>query len=101
VDRRARRPGRAGRARRRRLRRPLGELNAAERTRTLAELRGLGFQPAASQTNFVWFRAPDSLGTTLGARGIQVNVRNGAARVTLGTSAEMRAFIAALKKELT
>jgi histidinol-phosphate aminotransferase len=78
----------------------------ATRERVGAALREQGFAVAASQTNFLWIQPPggDAAGLfeTLRERGILVRyfpgpVTGGYLRVTVGTDADMDAFLAALK----
>ena len=69
-------------------------------------LRGLGLAPAQSMANFVWFDVPEDPGdrelvAALSERGVLVRSgsalgRENALRVTVGTEAENRKFLAAL-----
>jgi histidinol-phosphate aminotransferase len=86
-------------------------------TRTIAErisvderLRALGLAPADSQANFCWFSLPDGSAEVdvmrgLGERGILVRAgsalgKDGALRVTYGTSEENQRFLDALGEVL-
>ena len=82
------------------------ERNLAERMELEDGLRGLGIAPAQSMANFVWFDVPEEPGdrelvAALSERGVLVRSgsalgRENALRVTVGTEAENRRFLAAL-----
>ena len=82
------------------------ERNLAERMELEDGLRGLGLAPAQSMANFVWFDVPEEPGdrelvAALSERGVLVRSgsalgRENALRVTVGTEAENRKFLAAL-----
>jgi histidinol-phosphate aminotransferase len=85
------------------------ELGRRGRTQLHAGLRALGFEPAASQANFCWFElAPwrsasePEIVSGLAQRGVLVRSggalgRDGALRVTAGTSEENARFLEALE----
>jgi histidinol-phosphate aminotransferase len=82
------------------------ERNLAERIGLEEGLRELGFEPAASQANFVWFdlgegREELEVMRGLAERGVLVRAgtslgREGALRVTVGTQADNERFLEAL-----
>jgi histidinol-phosphate aminotransferase len=82
------------------------ERNLAERMELEDGLRTLGLSPARSMANFVWFDLPEEPGdraivAALSERGVLVRSgsalgRENALRVTVGTEAENRKFLAAL-----
>jgi len=82
------------------------ERNLAERLGLEDGLRALGFEPAESQANFVWFdlgEGRDERGVLQGLAGRGVLVRSGTAlgregalRVTVGTERENERFLEAL-----
>ena len=78
-------------------------LNARMRSRLQEGLRDLGFQPAPSQANFVYFRdtqAPAHYEALL-RRGVIVRpMGTGALRVTTGSEAETERFLIALREIL-
>jgi histidinol-phosphate aminotransferase len=73
-------------------------------------LRALGIEPAESQANFCWFDLPegtdeDAIVAGLRERGVLVRAgralgRDGALRVTYGTSEQNQRFLAALGEQL-
>ncbi|MCW2990317.1 MAG: aminotransferase class I/II-fold pyridoxal phosphate-dependent enzyme, partial [Solirubrobacterales bacterium] len=73
-------------------------------------LRALGIEPAESQANFCWFDLPeaveeDAIVAGLRERGVLVRAgralgREGALRVTYGTSEQNQRFLAALGEQL-
>jgi histidinol-phosphate aminotransferase len=83
------------------------ERTIAERMAVEDELRDMGLQPAQSQANFVWFDLPEGVEEPevvrgLAAQGVFVRAgtalgREGALRVTIGTEAENRRFLDALR----
>jgi histidinol-phosphate aminotransferase len=76
--------------------------NAATRRAFLREMDRLNLKCAPSDANFVWLNTGENLadlGDKMRAHNIWLgNPRGGWARVTIGTEAEMQAFIKALKQ---
>lgn len=76
--------------------------NAAVRRAFLSEMDKLNLKYAPSDANFVWLNTGENLadlGDRMRAHNISLaNPRNGWARVTIGTDAEMQAFVKALKE---
>jgi histidinol-phosphate aminotransferase len=79
------------------------ELNVRMRTRVTVGLREMGFEPAASETNFVYFETPHAVerfervmrkGFILRPMGLN------ALRVTTGTEEETEGFLRAMKESL-
>jgi histidinol-phosphate aminotransferase len=83
------------------------ERTVAARTEIVEGLRALGIEPAESQANFGWFDLPDpatedAVVVGLSQRGVLVRAgralgREGAVRVTYGTSDQNQRFLAALR----
>jgi histidinol-phosphate aminotransferase len=83
------------------------ERTVAARTEIVEGLRALGVEPAESQANFGWFDLPDpatedAVVAGLSQRGVLVRAgralgREGAVRVTYGTSDQNQRFLAALR----
>jgi histidinol-phosphate aminotransferase len=79
----------------------------AARTEIVEGLRALGVEPAESQANFGWFDLPDpatedAVVAGLSQRGVLVRAgralgREGAVRVTYGTTDQNQRFLAALR----
>ena len=82
------------------------ERNVVERITLTHGLSGLGLEAAESQANFVWFDLPEGVEERdvvrgLAERDVLVRAgtplgREGALRVTVGTSGENQRFLAAL-----
>lgn len=76
--------------------------NAAVRRAFLTEMNRMNLKSAASEANFVWLNTGESLndlGDRVKSRNILLgNPRDGWARITIGTSDEMQAFVKALKE---
>lgn len=70
----------------------------AERSRVLAAIAALGYEPPDSQANFVWVPVadPQEAARSLEARGVIVRPLDGGLRVTIGTAEENDALLAAL-----
>ena len=86
------------------------EKTVAARVEMDEGLRALGIEPAESQANFCWFDLPesveeDAIVAGLRERGVLVRAgralgREGALRVTYGTSEQNQRFLAALGEQL-
>ena len=79
------------------------DLNARMRKKILEGLRGMGFSPAPSETNFIYFETPRAaeLYDRVIRKGFILRPMGpGALRVTTGTEEETEGFLKALKESL-
>lgn len=79
------------------------DLNARMRGKILEGLRGMGFSPAPSETNFIYFETPRAaeLYDRLIRKGFILRPMGpGALRVTTGTEEETEGFLKALRESL-